>query len=46
MMKLQTFLQDDVILKQGDIGDNFYVIIEGMAEVFTQREDFLYFDID
>ncbi len=43
-MKLSTFIQTDVIIKQGDVGDYFYVIIDGMVEVRKENKDFKFFD--
>lgn len=38
------YLEGDIIIKQGDMNDYFYYIHEGLAEVFMESHDFLYFD--
>lgn len=44
IIQVAIFLPNDVIVKQGDIGDNFYIIIDGKAEVCSEKKDFLFFD--
>jgi len=34
----------DVIVKQGDIGREFYLLVEGLAEVAREKADYAYFD--
>ena len=44
MMSITTFLPHDVIVKQGDLGKSFYIIIDGVTEVALEHKDFLFFD--
>ncbi|CDW86569.1 voltage-gated ion channel superfamily [Stylonychia lemnae] len=44
LMKIQLYLPSDVVAKQGDIGDYFYLVVDGLAEVRSEKRDFLYFD--
>lgn len=37
-------MPNDVIIKQGDIAEYFYIIIDGDAEVCLEKRDFMYFD--
>jgi CRP-like cAMP-binding protein len=46
-MDLNVYLRDDIIIKQGDLGGDqeyVYFITEGIAEVFLEKRDFLYFN--
>ena len=48
-LQLNVFLQDDIIIKEGDISgpdEFFYIIIEGYAEVIQEKRDFIYYDFD
>jgi len=48
-MILHVYLQDDIIVKQGDLAgpeEYFYVIIEGLAEVIQEKRDFCYCSLD
>lgn len=43
------YLQDDVIVKQGDIAgpdEYFYIVIEGLAEVILEKRDFCFYSLD
>eukprot|EP00347_Sterkiella_histriomuscorum_P016745 403352016 len=46
LMKVSIYLPSDVVAKQGDIGDYFYVVIDGLAEVRSETKDFMFFDHD
>lgn len=37
-MEEVTFSKDDVVIKQGDVGDTFYVLCEGKASVFVDEK--------
>lgn len=45
LIKIETFISNDVVIKQGDIGDCFYIVIEGSAEVTLETKDYLFFDL-
>lgn len=53
-LELHVYLQDDIIIKQGDlaghgdgkIDDYVYFIVEGLAEVIQEKRDFLHFNLD
>ena len=36
----------DLIIKQDDAADNFYLIIEWLAEVCVEKEDYKYYDFE
>jgi signal-transduction protein with cAMP-binding, CBS, and nucleotidyltransferase domain len=44
LIKIATFMPQDVIIKQGDIGYNFFLILDGMVEVVAESRDFNFFD--
>ena len=41
---MEYFLEGDIIVKEGDIPDKFYVIQSGEALAMIEQEDFDYFD--
>ena len=41
---IKLYNQDEIIVKQNDIADNFYLICEGIVEVYQESSDFRYFD--
>ena len=41
---MQFFLQDEIIIKQNDVPDNFYLICEGIVEVTQEQSDFKFYD--
>jgi len=45
-MYIESFQAGDIIIKQNDIGRKFYFIIEGLAEVFLENEDYEFFNPD
>jgi|TARA_B110000285_G_C15059768_1_gene581688 hypothetical protein len=48
-LELNVYLQDDFIIKQGDIADQneyVYIIVEGLAEVILEKTDFCYYSLD
>ena len=44
IMKIEAFLAGDIIVKEGGIGEKFYVIHSGGAQVIFEFRDYLYFD--
>ncbi len=40
VIKIQIYLPNDIIVKQGDIGNDFYLIIDGFVEVRTETKDY------
>jgi len=43
-LQITNFLPEDVIIKQGDIGDLFYLILDGICEVNSEHRDFSHYD--
>lgn len=41
---IQIYLPGDVIIKQGDIADNFFFVVEGILEVMLESRDFKFYD--
>jgi CRP-like cAMP-binding protein len=37
-------MPQDVLVKQGDIGDKFFLILDGMVEIVSEFRDFEFFD--
>lgn len=44
-MSIESFQTDDIIIKQHTIGRKFYFIIEGLAEVLLEHEDYEFFNL-
>jgi hypothetical protein len=44
LFKIEFFPENEIILKQNDIPDNFFLICEGIVEVSQEKIDFIYFD--
>lgn len=44
LFKIHFFLENEVIVKQNDIGDNFYLICEGIVEVALEYRDYQFFN--
>jgi len=38
-LEIHTFENGEIIMREGTVGDRFYIIVEGEAEVFQQREN-------
>lgn len=48
-LELHVYLQDDIIIKQGDMAgpdEYVYIIVEGLAEVILEKTDFCYYSLD
>ena len=43
-VNISHFLEGDIIIKQGFTNDYLYFIIEGLAEVFVENTDFVFYD--
>lgn len=39
-------MPQDVLVKQGDIGDKFFLILDGMVEVVSEHRDFFFCDFE
>jgi len=46
LIKIATFMPQDVLVKQGDIGDKFFLILDGMVEIVSEFRDFEFFDFE
>lgn len=44
-MKIENFQAKDIILKQGDINNDVYFIIDGMVEVIMEKVDYEFYDL-
>ena len=44
LFKVQFFYENEIVIKQNDICDNFFLICEGIVEVAQEKVDFIYFD--
>lgn len=41
---MEYFQQNEIVIKQNDLSDNFYLICEGIVEVAQETRDFTYYD--
>jgi len=41
---IETFEKDDIILKQDDINNKIYIIIEGIVEIINEKHDYEFFN--
>lgn len=44
LTSIEYFQSNEIVIKQHDISDNFYLIIEGIVEVAQETNDFMYYD--
>jgi len=45
-MKIETFQEKDIVLKQGTMNSKIFIIINGDVEVINEEQDYNYFDIE
>ena len=46
MIEIKFFPKDEVVVKQNDMPDYFYLVLDGLLEVSQEKGDFMFFDRD
>lgn len=46
LFQIQFYQQNEFVIKQNDLPDYFYLICEGIVEVFQEKNDFVYFEYE
>lgn len=45
-MRIETFQYGDIILKQNNINNKIFFIIEGMVEIILENQDYDFYDLE